>query len=380
MTSSVREKIKNPGSEELYEIALDRERMRIRERESRRHSELLLQGLQILTISETSESALFNILLALNRSETLAGSFVLVSGPGSHFDVFSSTLPEFLGTRWYPAAMFTRMFHQGKPIIVHDPGQMAEWKDKPDIAEKYRSAAHAPFRFGRSRAAIVCVSRKHGFINYMHAKLLYRLGPLLTQALLTIENIKELENTRAQLEEKSQQLAEALGKATYLAQTDHLTQVLNRRSFFEIAAKKLHRCCELNLPLSLFILDVDDFKAINDNFGHSTGDSVLTELAALCRSVLRSSDVLARYGGEEFVVLLPEATKDQALNVAERMRQAVMNARLDGLPDEKKVTLNIGVAEKNSPSASIDTLIDQADLAMLEAKKRGKNQIVLHPF
>ncbi len=241
MNSSIKEKIQNLGREELYETALDRERMRNRERQSRRHSELLLQGLHVLTTSDTAETGLFNILLTLNKSESLTGSFVLVSGANSYFKVFSSTLPEFLGTQWYPAAMFTRMFDRGKPVIVHDPGQTDEWKDKPGLMERYRSAVHAPFRFGPSRAAIVCVNREHGFINYMHARLLYRLGPLLTQALLSIRNIKKLEDARAQLEEKSRQLEEALGKATHLAQTDYLTQVLNRRSFFDIAETELDR-------------------------------------------------------------------------------------------------------------------------------------------
>ncbi len=136
----------------------------------------------------------------------------------------------------------------------------------------------------------------------------------------------------------------------------------------------------MNLPLSILVLDVDDFKAINDRHGHITGDSVLRALAGLCRSVLRRSDVLARYGGEEFVVLLPETTKDQAVNIAERIRQAAIEIRPAGLSGDAKLTLSLGVAGKSSASCEIYTLIDQADQAMLEAKRQGKNRVVVYRF
>jgi len=381
MPSDIKKKIQNLGNEELYEIALDRERMRSRERQSRRHSELLLQGLQVLTSSDTAESGLLNILLSIDRSESLDGSFVLVSDESSSLEVFSSTLPGVWGTKWYPGDMFSRMFERGKPIIVHDLRQPAEWKDKPEIKRIYRSAVHAPFYFGKSRAAIICVSKGHGFIRYMHAKLLYRLGPLLTQALVSIQNLRQLKNARAELEEKSQQLEQALGKATRLAGTDYLTQVLNRRSFFDAAEKELYRSCQLDLPLSVLVLDIDNFKAINDNYGHAAGDAVLADLANLCKRLLRDSDVLARYGGEEFMVLLPATPKNRAAKVAERIQQAVAKASFNGLPAGQKVTISIGVAGKDvSGPFEIATLIDHGDKAMYEAKKQGKNRVVLYPF
>lgn len=178
MTPDIKKKIQNLGNEELYEIALDRERMRSRERQSRRHGELLLQGLQMLTSSDTAESGLLNILLAINKSEALDGSFIMVSNENSHLDVFSSTLPGVWGTKWYAGPMFKRMFKNGKPAIVHDLKQPDEWKDKPEIRKIYKSAVHAPFYFGKSQAAIICVNKGHGFISYMHARLLYRLGTL----------------------------------------------------------------------------------------------------------------------------------------------------------------------------------------------------------
>ncbi|MFP4167225.1 MAG: GGDEF domain-containing protein [Desulfonatronovibrionaceae bacterium] len=377
MTSYIEEQVASLANEELYEIALDRERMRSRERQSRRHTELLLQGLRGLTTAETAESGLLNILLALNESESLDGSFVLLFSDSGCFEVFSSTLPEFQGTIWRPSAMFERLFTRGRPIIVHDLNQPAEWEDKFELRDKYATAAHAPFRYGRFRAALVCVSREHGLIDYMHASLLFRLGPLLTQALISIENIRKLKSARAELERKSQQLEEALGRATYLAKTDYLTQVYNRRSFYDVAEKELRRSERFNLPISALVLDIDDFKSVNDRYGHSVGDVVLKDLADACRSTLREFDTLARYGGEEFVALLPGADCKQAAGVAERLRQTIAGTCLGGLSPGEWVTVSIGVAEKGPEQCTVDTLIDRADQALLKAKKAGKNRVVL---
>lgn len=363
------------GTEELYEIALDREIMRLRERVLRSHTELMLQGLQKLATSQTAEDGLLNILHALNQSESMDGSFVLVSSPDGSFRVFSSTIAECRETVWHPGPMFERLFSAGKPVILHDLGHSSEWRKQPALMGKYRSAVHAPFRFGTFRAAIVCVSARRGYINYMHAKLMFRLGPLLTQALILIDQVHQLKTAKAELEEKSIQLENALNAATHLARTDYLTQIHNRRCFFDVAEKELRRVRRYNIPLSVIMLDIDDFKAINDQFGHGVGDAVLKEVATLCRSVLREFDTLARYGGEEFVALLPGSTKAQALNVAERIRQAVFKASLNQLPADRKITVSLGVAGKNDPDCDIDALVDEADQALLQAKQKGKNSV-----
>ncbi|MDD2604467.1 MAG: sensor domain-containing diguanylate cyclase [Desulfobacteraceae bacterium] len=363
------------GTEELYEIALDQEIMRLRERVLRSHTELMLQGLQKLVTSQTAEDGLLNILHALNQSESMDGSFVLVSSPDGSFRVFSSTIAECRETVWHPGPMFERLFSAGKPVILHDLGHSSEWRKQPALMGKYRSAVHAPFRFGTFRAAIVCVSARRGYINHMHAKLMFRLGPLLTQALILIDQVHQLKTAKAELEEKSIQLENALNAATHLARTDYLTQIHNRRCFFDVAEKELRRVRRYNIPLSVIMLDIDDFKAINDQFGHGVGDAVLKEVATLCRSVLREFDTLARYGGEEFVALLPGSTKAQALNVAERIRQAVAKASLNQLPADRKITVSLGVAGKNDPDCDIDALVDEADQALLQAKQKGKNRV-----
>ena len=159
------------------------------------------------------------------------------------------------------------------------------------------------------------------------------------------------------------------------AHTDALTGIANRRRFFEVAEAELARTRRYDKPLSLLMLDIDRFKEVNDTHGHRAGDRVLQQLARTCLEVLRTVDVAGRVGGEEFAILLPETALDGAVEVAERLREAVAKAgvaREEGVP--LRVTVSIGVAT-TAGSANLDTLMSQADDALYDAKHRGRNRV-----
>ncbi|WP_170314597.1 GGDEF domain-containing protein [Aquibium carbonis] len=147
------------------------------------------------------------------------------------------------------------------------------------------------------------------------------------------------------------------------AGTDSLTGLPNRRSFFELA--QLHR------GGSVAIIDLDDFKTINDTHGHHTGDYVLKTTASLIRGALRPTDCIARLGGEEFVVLLPDSTPEEALHVMERARKAVVGANVI---DERTISFSAGVARR---TGDIHADLARADRAMYHAKDGGRNKVVL---
>jgi diguanylate cyclase (GGDEF)-like protein/PAS domain S-box-containing protein len=162
----------------------------------------------------------------------------------------------------------------------------------------------------------------------------------------------------------------------YLAKTDSLTGLHNRRSFMHIAEKELSRTTRYGDPLAVMMIDIDHFKAINDTHGHRVGDSVLTAFGTLCQETLRPFDTVGRVGGEEFAILLPRANRDQAMGVGERVRQAIERARLaqeHGLP--LHFTVSIGVAAVSDSTTNIDTLLSQADTALYDAKHAGRNQV-----
>lgn len=154
-----------------------------------------------------------------------------------------------------------------------------------------------------------------------------------------------------------------------LAFTDALTGLLNRRSFFELSGYELDCTRRYGRCLTLIYIDLDDFKAINDRFGHDAGDHVLATVARTLREQVRASDLVARVGGDEFVVLLPETGKDVARMLNE-LHQAV-NEALQHSTDT--ATSSMGAVTFETPPASIDEMMKLADQLMYSAKDYGKN-------
>ncbi|RXD03835.1 sensor domain-containing diguanylate cyclase [Sphingomonas sp. UV9] len=159
-----------------------------------------------------------------------------------------------------------------------------------------------------------------------------------------------------------------------IAQVDHLTGALTRRGFVEQAEREMARSRRYERPSALVMLDVDHFKSVNDTYGHTIGDQVLHQLAKLAEATLRPIDVFGRLGGEEFGILLPETTADEALIVAERLREAMAGYAMqlsNGAP--LNVTASFGVAELAPAMTSVATWIEQADAALYAAKAGGRN-------
>lgn len=153
----------------------------------------------------------------------------------------------------------------------------------------------------------------------------------------------------------------------HLASHDTLTQTLTRRAVLQRAEEELVRLRRQGGPVSLMMLDLDHFKAINDQFGHQQGDAALVEFTVRTRRMLRQTDVLGRYGGEEFLLLLPNTDAATALGVAERVRQA------QPAPPALGCTVSIGVATAVQAGESIDDLLARADKALYRAKNEGRN-------
>ena len=160
-----------------------------------------------------------------------------------------------------------------------------------------------------------------------------------------------------------------------LASTDALTGLPNRQAIMNKAEKEFARARQTQSPLSIVMIDVDHFKAINDQHGHAAGDHVLKEVGTICQDVLRGSDVIGRIGGEEFVLLLPGAAQDSAEQVAERMRARLAGTQIQLQNQTFNVTASFGVATLSSDDNSLQEILDRADEAMYHAKHGGRNQV-----
>lgn len=177
-----------------------------------------------------------------------------------------------------------------------------------------------------------------------------------------------------ELRRTNRQLVEALSKVEILADTDSMTGLFNRRHFDAILEKEFDRTLRYQSPTSCVMIDVDNFKRINDEYGHSVGDICLKEIADIIKKCVRKIDTAARWGGEEFIILLPQTKKEDAVSIASRILTSVSNNRFSSI--SRHITVSVGIA--GVPDSSIDTtekLINTTDLEMYEAKARGGNRI-----
>ncbi len=164
-------------------------------------------------------------------------------------------------------------------------------------------------------------------------------------------------------------------KLQKLATTDGLTKLYNSRSFYSQLELEVDRYNRYKHPLSLLLLDIDNFKAFNDNFGHLEGDKVLVRFSQIIKSCLRTNDSAYRYGGEEFTVILPETNGDEAKTVAQRIRSSLETEKFKPIPDKNaKITISIGVTQY-FPKEELSAFIRRADKAMYLSKKNGRNRV-----
>ena len=162
-----------------------------------------------------------------------------------------------------------------------------------------------------------------------------------------------------------------------LAREDYLTGLGNRRHFFELAEGEIMRSQRYGHSFTLAYIDVDDFKVINDRFGHSEGDAFLRSIAHIIKSNIRSTDVASRLGGDEFAVLLPESGSGPAKKFINKLHQILSDAALE---DNRPVSFSIGAVTFVEPPDSVDAMIRIVDRLMYSAKAGGKNRVLFESY
>jgi diguanylate cyclase (GGDEF)-like protein len=171
------------------------------------------------------------------------------------------------------------------------------------------------------------------------------------------------------------QAAVAINKAQLwdMAVTDSLTGLYVRRYFMVKLQEELLRAERYKNILSIVMADLDRFKNINDTYGHDAGDRVLKAIGKFLQQNIRDVDVVARYGGEEFVIMIPEAAKDAAFILSERLRKQFSDLKLEDFP---QITISLGIATYPLDGTQLEDLIKKADAAMYAAKRAGRNKVV----
>ncbi|WP_456393694.1 putative bifunctional diguanylate cyclase/phosphodiesterase [Persephonella sp.] len=162
-----------------------------------------------------------------------------------------------------------------------------------------------------------------------------------------------------------------------LATYDPLTRLYNRRAIVQYAEKEVERSKRYNHPFSIILLDIDDFKAINDTYGHTIGDIVLKKIAELITEEVRDVDRVGRYGGEEFIIMLPETDTRSAVTLAERIRRRISDYKFEINDYVLTITVSSGVAGLGTHGDTFEEILQAADLALYQAKRKGKNQVIM---
>lgn len=213
-----------------------------------------------------------------------------------------------------------------------------------------------------------------------------RTLPLVVEKCLAHQRIKQenerlqrdLSDSLTQLAVKNQQLQAVVRQLEASARTDGLTGLCNRRSLNETLQQAWQQSIRSARPLAFLMIDLDDFKAVNDRKGHLRGDQVLLETGKILEANCRQVDVPARYGGDEFCVLMPESEATEAIAVAQRILRENEQANLSRPTDEPRVGMSIGVAQIDlSRPVNTEELIRHADEALYAAKAAGKNRVMV---
>ncbi|MFT7227738.1 MAG: diguanylate cyclase (GGDEF)-like protein [Methylophilaceae bacterium] len=250
----------------------------------------------------------------------------------------------------------------GERVIIEDIQTHEYWSPYVQLAEQagFRACWSEPIRASHGKI-LGTFAIYHTEPKTPQQTDIERIAAAANLASIAIEN----HNTFCELERR--------------AYTDYLTGLSNRRHFFEQVESELSRVIRYGCDLSILMLDLDHFKLINDTHGHKVGDLVLKKFSEVCRATLRDIDITGRIGGEEFAVLLPETGSEQATKAAERLRAAINGASLvlEGCMPIR-FAASFGVATLISKDVDIDTLLNQADQALYQAKNSGRNKVCVY--
>lgn len=257
-----------------------------------------------------------------------------------------------------------KVYQSGLPLLVQDVGRDDRISHPPRSRYKTGSFICAPLRLHDRALGVINLADKIGGGTFSEDDL---------QLLTAIGAYASVAIERSVYHRKTEELRK-------ISITDSLTGLLNRRYFQERLTEEIERSRRHRIPVSLMIIDIDDFKGFNDTFGHLEGDEILKTLTHAIRQYIRAIDVAARYGGEEFTVILPQTSKQDAAVIAERICRGIERneAFQQRFVENRPLTVSIGLAAFPDDAASIESLVRHADEALYAAKSLGKNRVIFY--
>ncbi len=242
---------------------------------------------------------------------------------------------------------------EGNPVLVFDIEKDSRFVRENRISYRTKSFMCAPIQIEHTLKGVMCVADKkqnNGGVTF--SSLDFKIFCMIVrQVAVALEN------------------AQLYRELNHLAVTDPLTDLNNFRYFIKCLDHEIHRARRYTNPLCLLMIDVDNFKEINDQYGHLEGDSLLKKVSQILKNMTRQVDTVCRYAGDEFVIILPQTSVVQAQNVAVKIKSTI-----ESLSYKKRISVSMGLAQYHTHINRRD-FISKADMALLEAKKQGKNRL-----
>lgn len=196
------------------------------------------------------------------------------------------------------------------------------------------------------------------------------LSGVITHTALMINDVSDIAKNKIELRDANQHLAK-------ISRTDGLTGLFNRSFWEECLKEQFDHAQVINSPCSLVIFDIDHFKKVNDTYGHTVGDDVIRETAAILLKLARQTDMCGRYGGEEFTALLPDTTADQAHYFAERLRKRIESEVIKSCGVEVTFTVSLGICQFHPKLGDHLEWLQQADANLYHSKQNGRNRTTI---
>ncbi len=348
-----------------------------RVREEAENGRRLVDILHDVTGDLSSDEIYHLLARRVARALSLSRCSVILASPGDRVGVVATAFDNpalrnyQINLDAYPE--IRAALEHGHPVLVEDLHTSPLYEDlrkewaANGVQIPIRSVIALPFTLGKVQAGVFFLRRMVDEPPLTNEDVEFA-DSVVKAAVAAIHRAQLIETTKADN-----------ARLEVLAHTDPLTLVLNRRALTVRLASELERARRYDSVITLLMVDLDNFKQVNDNHGHLVGDDVLRDVAMLLQHAVRTMDVVARYGGEEFVVVLPETSLAGATIFAERIRENVETATFSGLRGVPlKLTASIGVSSYPSTTVqTVDDLFARADEALYRAKADGRNRVCL---
>ena len=265
------------------------------------------------------------------------------------------------------------VINTGRELYIADARQQRQWQQDPVLKQGFQFFIGLPIRHPDGDIfGLVCLLNETPIM--LDGK--KRLTLLGTQDIM--ESRLRLKYDNEHIHNHLREILELQVSLERESNTDYLTGLFNRKSFLQIAEGELNRCRRRDAPLSFIFCDIDHFKAINDNYGHGTGDDVLKHFSSLIKANIRAYDSVWRWGGEEFLIQLPETDTLKAGDIANKLRRIIEQSDFFDSRQKIHLTASFGVAQI-LPDEEIDDLIARIDKLLYRAKNQGRNRVIIAP-